>query len=58
VFGATAQWIAVALLITLAFLALWIGTGGGDFNPFNDASGAGPSRVAAAIVTATVTALT
>ncbi len=57
-FGATAQWIAVALLITLAFLALWIGTGGGNFNPFDNASGAGPSRVAAAIVASTVTALT
>ena len=32
-FGSTAQWIAVALLLVLAFVILVMVTDGGDFNP-------------------------
>ena len=36
VFGATAQWIAVTVLIIMIFAVIFILTDGGDFNPFND----------------------
>lgn len=51
VFGPVWQWIAVTVLLILAFLALIILTGGGDFNPFNDDGQAG---AAAATVIATL----
>jgi hypothetical protein len=35
VFGSTARWVAAALLLALAFLVLWMVTGGGDLNPLN-----------------------
>ncbi len=36
VFGPVAQWIAVVILLGLAFTVIVILTDGGDFNPFND----------------------
>jgi hypothetical protein len=35
VFGATARWVAVGILLVLAFVILVLVTDGGDFNPFN-----------------------
>jgi len=35
VFGSTARWVAAALLIALAFIVLFMVTGGGDLNPLN-----------------------
>jgi hypothetical protein len=40
VFGSTAQWIAVAILLVLAFVVLVMVTDGGDFNPLNGAPAA------------------
>jgi hypothetical protein len=37
VFGSTAQWIAVAILLVIAFIVLVMVTDGGDFNPLNGA---------------------
>ena len=37
VFGSTAQWIAVAILLVIAFIVLVMITDGGDFNPLNGA---------------------
>jgi hypothetical protein len=39
VFGSTARWVAVALLLILAFVVLVMITGGGDLNPLNAALG-------------------
>lgn len=36
-FGSTAQWIAVAILIVVAFIVLVMVTDGGDFNPLTGA---------------------
>ena len=36
-FGSTAQWIAVAILLVIAFIVLVMITDGGDFNPLNGA---------------------
>ena len=41
VFGPLAQWFAVVLLLVLVFALLIMLTGGGDFNPLNDQTGAG-----------------
>lgn len=35
VFGSTAQWIAVAIILLLGFVVLVMVTDGGDFNPLN-----------------------
>jgi len=35
-FGATAQWIAAALALVVAFIIAFLLLDGGDFNPFND----------------------
>ena len=55
VFGPVSQWIAVTVLLILAFLALIILTGGGDFNPFNGDNG--QAGAVAATVVATLTSL-
>jgi hypothetical protein len=47
VFGSTAQWIAVAIILVLAFVVLVIVTDGGDFNPLNGALPGGPQPGAA-----------
>lgn len=44
-FGATAQWIAVAILLALGFVVLVLATDGGDFNPFSNSSGTHPGTV-------------
>ena len=41
-FGSTAQWIAVAIILVLAFVVLVMVTDGGDFNPLNGAPPAAP----------------
>jgi hypothetical protein len=40
VFGPVAQWIAVVVFLLLVFAVLIAVTGGGDFNPFDDGTGA------------------
>jgi hypothetical protein len=47
VFGPVSQWIAVTVLLIMAFVVLIILTGGGDFNPFNDQNGLGGTVVPA-----------
>ena len=42
VFGSTAQWIAVAIILLLGFVVLVMVTDGGDFNPLNGAAPAAP----------------
>jgi hypothetical protein len=42
VFGSTARWVAAALLLALAFLVLWMATGGGDLNPLDATLGPQP----------------
>ena len=39
-FGSTAQWIAFAILIVVAFIVLVMVTDGGDFNPIGGAPAA------------------
>ena len=41
-FGSTAQWIAVGIILILAFIVLVIVTDGGDFNPLNGTLPAAP----------------
>ena len=38
VFGTTARWVAVAILLVLAFVILVLVTDGGDLNPFGNAA--------------------
>ncbi|MEO6570642.1 MAG: hypothetical protein ABIO83_03765 [Ilumatobacteraceae bacterium] len=40
VFGPLAQWILVTLLLAFLFVLLFVVTGGGDFNPFDDGTAA------------------
>jgi hypothetical protein len=42
VFGPTAQWISVALLVALVVAVLVAVTGGGDFNPFDEEQSPSP----------------
>jgi hypothetical protein len=42
-FGPTAQWIAAALALVVAFIIAFLLLDGGDFNPFNDDTAHGVS---------------
>ncbi|HZB39563.1 MAG TPA: hypothetical protein VE487_01280 [Ilumatobacter sp.] len=42
VFGSTAQWLAVAIILLLGFVVLVMVTDGGDFNPLDGAAPAVP----------------
>lgn len=53
VFGPVAQWIAVTVLLILAFVVMVILTGGGDFNPFNGQDGQAVNGAAAVVTTLT-----
>ena len=55
VFGPVSQWIAITVLLILAFVVLIILTGGGDFNPLNNQSG--QVGTVAAMIGATLTAM-
>lgn len=48
VFGPTFQWLAVIVLLVVAFVVMVILTGGGDFNPFNHDQTGSLVRLAAA----------